>query len=237
MKLLHCLALITCNLALATGTALSENEDEGAFKIACIGDSITYGEGLQNPDRDSYPAILGSLFGSNCKVRRFGQQGGTVRNFDEQTWQEALQWGPNMVILLFGANDARLDFPSRREAFEEKYQERIFELKDRPERPAIYLCVPPFTKHQEINDVFFRDIDPILQELAKRTDTRTIDLLRPFYQTKGFLYDTVHLSEKGHRMIAEEIYKRITTPGDNNDVKKKSVFDYFKNAWKTKRLY
>ena len=32
-------------------------------KIACIGNSITYGVGTRNPAKDSYPAVLGQMLG------------------------------------------------------------------------------------------------------------------------------------------------------------------------------
>ena len=34
------------------------------IKVACIGNSITFGAGLSNQARDSYPAVLGQMLGS-----------------------------------------------------------------------------------------------------------------------------------------------------------------------------
>ena len=39
-------------------------------KIACIGDSITSGFTLLNPNRDSYPSLLQNMLGSNDTKRR-----------------------------------------------------------------------------------------------------------------------------------------------------------------------
>ena len=48
------------------------------IKIACVGDSITYGYKLDNRKQDSYPGQLGKMLGSNYKVENFGVNGATV---------------------------------------------------------------------------------------------------------------------------------------------------------------
>ena len=37
------------------------------IKIACIGNSITYGVGTRNPAKDSYPAVLGRCWATVMK--------------------------------------------------------------------------------------------------------------------------------------------------------------------------
>jgi sialate O-acetylesterase len=43
-------------------------------RVACVGDSITFGYGLQQ----SYPAKLGHLLGTNYEVRNFGVSATTL---------------------------------------------------------------------------------------------------------------------------------------------------------------
>ena len=43
-----------------------------AIRVACIGNSITYGVGTRNPAKDSYPAVLGQMLGDGYEVRNFG---------------------------------------------------------------------------------------------------------------------------------------------------------------------
>ncbi|MBQ0024637.1 MAG: hypothetical protein KBT00_02795, partial [Bacteroidales bacterium] len=50
---------------------------EPRVKVACIGDSVTYGYGLENRDNDSYPAQLQKLLGNGYDVRNFGHNGAT----------------------------------------------------------------------------------------------------------------------------------------------------------------
>lgn len=41
-------------------------------KVACIGDSITWGFTLLNPWKQSYPALLQQMLGDAYEVRNFG---------------------------------------------------------------------------------------------------------------------------------------------------------------------
>ena len=47
-------------------------EQQNVVKVACVGNSITYGSGVDNRERDSYPAVLGQLLGKGYEVRNFG---------------------------------------------------------------------------------------------------------------------------------------------------------------------
>ena len=57
------------------------------IKVACIGNSITYGYGLDNPDKESYPARLQEMLGNNYDVKNFGKSGATLLNKGHlQSW-------------------------------------------------------------------------------------------------------------------------------------------------------
>ena len=42
------------------------------IRVACVGNSITFGAGIANRDRDSYPSVLGQMLGRGYEVRNFG---------------------------------------------------------------------------------------------------------------------------------------------------------------------
>ena len=50
------------------------------IKIACIGNSITYGARIKNRDRDSYPAVLSRMLGEAYWVKNFGVSARTLLN-------------------------------------------------------------------------------------------------------------------------------------------------------------
>ena len=91
-----------------------------AVKVACVGDSITYGLGLANRATESYPAQLQKLldeFGpEKYEVRNFGNSGrgiylDSMRGNEKRGFRympehkAALEWKPDIVICNLGIND------------------------------------------------------------------------------------------------------------------------------------
>jgi len=60
------------------------------IKVACIGDSITEGAGVDTPTLNAYPVVLGRLLGTNYQTRNFGVSGRTLlRRGDYPYWNES----------------------------------------------------------------------------------------------------------------------------------------------------
>ena len=91
-----------CMLFLLTGlfTGCSENEEdypkgqrpagiESVRKVACIGNSITYGarQFLNDREKECYPALLGNMLGEGFEVANFGCSGTTLlKNGNSPYW-------------------------------------------------------------------------------------------------------------------------------------------------------
>lgn len=52
------------------------------MKIACVGDSLTYGYASTNPATNSYPSVLGQLLGDSYQVGNFGKSSSYVLDPD-----------------------------------------------------------------------------------------------------------------------------------------------------------
>jgi sialate O-acetylesterase len=52
--------------------------DAGTVRVACVGDSITYGYGLRDRQANAYPVWLGRWLGTNYDVRHFGVSATTL---------------------------------------------------------------------------------------------------------------------------------------------------------------
>lgn len=61
----------------------NHGKKEKRKRVACVGDSITYGYGAASP-YDSYPAVLGRLLGSDYEARNFGVDGTTAQKICKQ---------------------------------------------------------------------------------------------------------------------------------------------------------
>ena len=82
-------------------------------RVACVGNSITYGAGIKNRSHDSYPSVLGRLLGDKYWVKNFGVSARTMLNkgdrpyMKEQAYQQALAFNPNIVVIKLGTNDSK----------------------------------------------------------------------------------------------------------------------------------
>ena len=81
------------------------------LRVACVGNSITYGYGLSNPATESYPAQLQTLLGQNYNVRNFGHSGATLLSrghrpyIQQEAYKNALAFKPDIVVIHLGIND------------------------------------------------------------------------------------------------------------------------------------
>lgn len=97
------LVLLSCTLSAAT-------------KVACIGDSITFGYLIPTRSADNYPARLGGLLGDKFEVRNFGNPGKTCGDYPSQKnrrrWlgdnvehKNGTEWQADVYICNLGIND------------------------------------------------------------------------------------------------------------------------------------
>ena len=56
------------------------------IRIACVGNSITYGSGIVPRDKNSFPAQLQSMLGSGYRVMNFGVTGRTLLREDNHPY-------------------------------------------------------------------------------------------------------------------------------------------------------
>lgn len=71
-------------------------------RIACIGDSITYGAHVKERTKNCYPAQLQNLLGKDYLVRNFGASGYSLqKNSDRSYWNhEYFQKAPFTIPIL-----------------------------------------------------------------------------------------------------------------------------------------
>ena len=119
------------------------------IKVACIGDSITFGARLEDADKDSYPAQLQVLLGDNYDVENFGVGGCTlIRKGEPNVWTQLAkirESKPDIVIISLGTNDTcggtracwdhKNDYP-------DDYRDLIDTLRTFSSDPQIFLCAP-----------------------------------------------------------------------------------------------
>jgi len=80
-------------------------------RIACLGDSITFGARIADRLHSSYPSWLNDYLGESFEVRNFGVGGATMlRSADNpyhasDAFRDALEWRPDLAVVILGTND------------------------------------------------------------------------------------------------------------------------------------
>ena len=193
-----------------------------AVKVACIGDSITDGHGLDLRDANAYPAQMQKMLGSGYNVKNFGISARTMMNsgdlpyMNEPYWQDALAFNPDVVVIKLGTNDSKSYnwTPDKKKGFEKDLTTMVKTLKALPSSPKIYLCkpIPAFKDSWTISEkVITEEIDPIIEKVVKKENLAgVIDLHTAFEgQTDLIQEDGIHPNSAGARKLAETVAKVI----------------------------
>lgn len=116
-------------------------------KVACIGDSITWGFTLLNPWKQSYPSLLQNLLGDAYEVRNYGYNDASVR-FDADTpyvrkgvYRKSLDWNPDIVLVMLGSNDTKKRNWNP-EVFRRDYRKLVESYQSLPSNPRVVLIAP-----------------------------------------------------------------------------------------------
>ena len=190
-----------------------------AVRVACIGNSITFGAGIRNRSRDSYPSVLAPMLGDNYWVKNFGVSARTMLNkgdhpyMNEPAYKNALAFNPNIVVIKLGTNDSKSFNWKYKADFMKDAQTMIDAFKGLPSQPKIYLCYPSkaYLTGDGINDdIISKEIIPMIKKLAKKNNLSVIDLHTAMDGMPELFPDRIHPNEKGAQVMAKVVYQSIS---------------------------
>lgn len=218
----HLLALsLLLALLAANGSAYA------AMRVACIGDSITYGVNL--PPDQTYPADLQKSLGPNAVVKTFAFPGLSLLSLPKgnppyhpayagtQYYQQALQFNPDVVIIMLGTNDGSFTFgPDQTwtqvygRQFTDQYGSLISSFRRLPAHPQVFLATCPtvFGVNQYaispaiVNNIVVLDVVGI----GKAMHAPIIDVHRATAPYSADFGDKVHPNPHGAMIIAQAVY-------------------------------
>ena len=208
---------------------------QDAIRVACIGNSITDGHGIDMATAYGYPALLQKKLGNGYWVKNFGVSSRTMLNkgdypyMNEMAWKDALAFKPDIVVIKLGTNDSKPHNWQYGNEFRQDLEQMITTLcpalvqpakkkgkkakAAEPVKPQIYLCtpIPAFKSTWEINDsVITNGIIPVQQDVARKYGLHVIDLHTLFSDGADLvLPDGIHPNGKGAERLATIVSEAI----------------------------
>lgn len=192
------------------------------IKVACIGNSITYGYGLPDRNTQSYPAQLQKMLGESYEVRNFGKPGATLLNkghlpyTKQKEYREAIDFAGDIVIVHLGINDTDpRNWPNYRDDFVKDYVTLInsFQNANPEARILIALMTPISDRHPRFlsgTRDWHGDIQLAIEKVALYTGVQLIDFYTPLHPYPFMLPDAVHPNREGASIMAQTVCSAIT---------------------------
>ena len=193
----------------------------GRRRIACIGDSITFGAGVAlTRKRDAWPYLLNARLGDSWQVLNYGISGATASSAGDLPYRKndfletALKTRAEKYILMLGSNDSK-PYNWNKEQYEQDLRAMVQDILF-PDFPhSLILMLPPkaFPFRNtgapafDIVDETIRDeICPVIVKIAEEYDLQLIDLYRLTEDHPEYFIDGVHPNRAGNKAISDYIF-------------------------------
>ena len=223
----YILCVMFCLTVSPAWCARKQKVKERPLRIACVGNSVTYGYGLQNRDRDAYPvrlqAMLDSTYGANCfEVANFGHSGATLLTKGHRPYiklpefHQALDFEPDWVVIHLGLNDTDpRDWPDWKEGFIPDYRALIDSFRTVNPEARILVCkmTPIFDRHPRFQSGtrdWHAQIQHAIEQVAQGAGAQLIDLYTPLHSRPDLFPDALHPNTEGALIMARTIYGALT---------------------------
>jgi len=219
MKRCSIIIILTLLAALALHAPLLLADADGdRIRVACVGDSITYGGGPRDQNPKCYPYQLQQMLGDEYLVRNFGVSGATLLSkgnkpyINTDQYKPAHDFAPDIVVIKLGTNDSKPKNWKHKEEFVADYLDLIDSFADLDGEPEIWVCypVPAYPGRWGISDAIIKDeVIPLVKRISEMRDVGLIDLYEALSGHKECFPDTVHPNREGYRLLAERVAAEI----------------------------
>ena len=194
----------------------------GQVKIACVGDSVTYGYGIQDWSKQNYPVQLQEMLGEGFCVNNFGYSGRTVQSTAdrpytaEKLFEQSKAFAPDIVIFMLGSNDSKA-FNWNKEQFVSDYKSLVQTYLQLESKPRVYVMAPPpvfevwgKVKYHIEKDTIAKEIVPLTKALARELKVECIDLYAVFENKPVLFSDGCHPTAAGAKIIADTVRTQLS---------------------------
>lgn len=224
----HFIYILLCVLTMlaATGTATAAKKKSAApaakLRVACVGNSVTYGYGLPDREHTAYPVRLQQMLGQDFDVQNFGHSGATLLYKGHRPYvklpefRQALDFKPDWVVIHLGLNDTDpRNWPDWKEEFIPDYRAIIdsFRVVNPEARIAICLMTPIFDRHPRFQSGtrdWHAQIQAAIRKVAVGANVQLIDLYTPLHSRPDLFPDALHPNPEGALILARTVYGALT---------------------------
>lgn len=201
-----------------------EPADRSKRRIACIGDSITFGAGVQKTrKKDAWTYLWQNSLGEGFQVLNYGVSGATLQREGDFPYhrigflRKLERAKPELIVLMLGTNDSKpYNWNAQRFALE--YEELVNRLISEPWPHRLALMAPPKAFPEEKTGVIAYDIDngpirdcvrPLVFSLGEKYALPVVDLYALTERHPEYFDDGVHPNKLGNQEIAKHIKEQL----------------------------
>jgi len=231
-------SLLPIIVALLLATAASAQTAK--TKVACVGNSITFGATIRDREHNHYPAQLQKYLGDDYEVRNFGVNGATMLQKGDHPYVKtgeyaaSLEFQPDIVLIKLGTNDTKPWNWKYKDQYMTDYQSLIDVYRGLDSHPKIILVTPVrcFLPDDDpgINSrTIEREVRPMVEDMAYRNGLDIINMFNVVGDTwnSTIMPDKLHPSAFGAGSMALKVYRHLMVTGDD-EVKPSAVEPFFK---------
>ncbi len=190
-----------------------------ATKVACLGDSITYGHRV-GPE-ENYVYKLQMLLGDDYEVKNFGvnnasvEHGSTLCYTDTEEYKKALEYNADIYLLMIGTNDAKAVNFNGKASFISDYMGIVNKVG---RKRIIISDIPPVNYSSSVVLTSEYTTPQNVTHINELISLIALQNRIPLVQNNHVLSDKlnssihkdgVHLMPSGHQIVAQNMYKTI----------------------------
>ncbi|MBQ2733551.1 MAG: hypothetical protein IJF74_05265 [Clostridia bacterium] len=203
------------------------NDGAAPVRIACIGDSITFGTAAWGETKDGYyyaennffyPTILQQLYGYDAVVGNFGFPGSNVsttsysKYYQSCSYNMMMAFEPDIIVIALGTNNAPFIMASV-SAFKNDYRTMIDDMHTRYPYAKMIMTTALYRWDDWSYQMYAEGtVKPNQIEIAKEYEFMTLyDTYKEFkpYGKDQYYRDKLHPNNEGYSKLAEVMKKGI----------------------------
>ncbi len=194
--------------------------------IACIGNGVTYGIGVENREKNNFPQQLQYLLGTKYKVTNFGVVNAPVLSNGLNGYTQTAEFkksktiNSDIIFIELGLDEINSSDTAFISNFTNTLEDIVQSYTNSSARPRIVLLLPLpiFLNDSSLfnNSVIKNKIIPKIQKIAFEKNLEVLDLFSMFIDKQDLFLDKLHPSSLGGTLISKRLYELVKLNKDES---------------------